>query len=221
MWELQAAADSDEVQHAPSGNVRLRWLPWAAVLLSLGAGVAAWMMKPEQQMRAVQLDMLPPAGTVVSSQPAITPDGRLVAFAARRQDGTDMIFLRGLDGSAPRPLAGTEGARGLFWSPNGRRLGFASRGKLRTVGVDGGDVQTLTDAPFAEAGAAAWSRNDVILFTEFFKPMQRISALGGAVETVFARDAPQPGFRGQRFPVFLPDGTRFLFRVPDSEWSRP
>jgi Tol biopolymer transport system component len=49
------------------------------------------------------------------------------------------------------------------------------------------------------------------LFTEIFKPVQKISALGGAAETVFPQDAPQPGFRGQRFPTFLPDGKRFLF----------
>ena len=56
----------------------------------------------------------------------VSPDGQRLAFIARGNDREPMIWIRRLQSAIPTPLAGTEGVAGqVFWSPDGRHLGFA------------------------------------------------------------------------------------------------
>src|SRR5262245_41319003 len=54
----------------------------------------------------------------------ISPNGRTLAMIARRSDGPDTILLRTIDSPVAQPLAGTEGASSMFWSPDSRFLAF-------------------------------------------------------------------------------------------------
>jgi Tol biopolymer transport system component/DNA-binding winged helix-turn-helix (wHTH) protein len=139
---------------------------------------------------------------------AISPDGRSVAFSAKSGRGVQ-LWVRSLDSLAARPLAGTEGAAYPFWSPDGRSIGFAAEGKLKTVEVGGGPALTLADAPNLRGGT--WSRDGVILFAPHFsKALQRVSAAGG--DSRPARTLkPSETEEGQSWPWFLPDGRHFLF----------
>jgi hypothetical protein len=51
-----------------------------------------------------------------------------------------------LESLATRPLIGTEGASGFFWSPDGRSIGFFAEGKLKRIDVAGGQPMVLSDA---------------------------------------------------------------------------
>jgi eukaryotic-like serine/threonine-protein kinase len=141
--------------------------------------------------------------------PAASPDGSRVAFAARRQDGLTMLYVRPLASAKALPLPGTEGATCPFWSPDSRMLGFFSNGKLRKVDAAGGPPLTLADAPVGRGGA--WSTEGVILFTpDQSGPVYRVPAAGGPTTQATTLDAAS-GESTHRWPFFLPDGKHFLF----------
>ncbi|MBI3049300.1 MAG: PD40 domain-containing protein [Acidobacteria bacterium] len=115
------------------------WL-WgaAAALIAALAGLAVWSFTrtpssaPAPVMRFTIT--LPPgerlAGTAIdaslSAWPvALSPDGRYIAYAATR-DAVQQIFLRAIDNPTARGIPGTEGASGVFFSPDSQWLGFVT-----------------------------------------------------------------------------------------------
>lgn len=123
-----------------------------------------------------------------------------------------MIWVRALDTLKARPLPGTEGAAQLFWSPDSRYIGFAHAGlggpgKLFKIAVSGGPPHELADTG---PGRAAWSSRGVILFTAGGRRLLQVSENGGAPTPVTKLDeSRQEILHG--WPVFLPDGKRFIF----------
>jgi len=86
--------------------------------------------------------------TLVTPPPfAISPDGRQIVFLASGSQGVPMLWVRPLATLAARALPGTERARGPFWSPESRYVGFFADGKLKRVDVSGGSPTELCDAP--------------------------------------------------------------------------
>ena len=77
----------------------------------------------------------------------VSPDGRLLAFVARRPGALRTIWVRALDGQESRPLPGSEGASQPFWSPDSRELAFFADSKLRVITMGGGrkQFQVLVD----------------------------------------------------------------------------
>jgi hypothetical protein len=65
------------------------------------------------------------------------------------------LVRRSMDDSAVHPIPGSTEGRIVFWSPDGRMLGFFSEGKLRKVSIDNGSPVTLADGiaiPAAQRG---------------------------------------------------------------------
>jgi Tol biopolymer transport system component len=131
--------------------------------------------------------------------PAVSPDGRTIAYAQIDADGTARIQLRPIDRVESRALPGTEGVSHLFWSPDGRSLAFMAGRQLKRIDIAGGSPRDL--APVYGQWHGSWSaRGDILFLAE--KGLSRVSANGGASTPV------GPG----TFPAFLSDGERFLFR---------
>ena len=74
---------------------------------------------------------------------AISRDGSRIAYVGWR-DGGRKLFLRNLVDAAPILLAGTEGARMPFFSPDGQWIGFFTNSRLKKVAVASGAVQNIT-----------------------------------------------------------------------------
>ena len=93
--------------------------------------------------------------TPATDQPtsfALSPDGRQIVFVASG-DGASRLWLRSLATTTAQPLAGTEGARYPFWSPDGRSVGFFAGRALKRLDLGGGAPQTLASgASTAAAG---------------------------------------------------------------------
>jgi serine/threonine-protein kinase len=139
----------------------------AAAILAAGMMAPGWISHlREAPPGASRLSILPPPNaafaappaSVVSAQFALSPDGRFVAYVAETRGGRPQLWVRPVDSLQARPLAGTEDATYPFWSPDGRSLGFFSRGMLRTIELAGGPPRTLTEAPLDTRGGT-WNRD--------------------------------------------------------------
>jgi dipeptidyl aminopeptidase/acylaminoacyl peptidase len=101
--------------------------------------------------------------------PALSPDGRQVAYAITRYDvdanrGRTDIWLVPVAGGEPRQMtAGSASSSSPVWSPDGTRLAFVSaRGgdgpQIWVMPVDGGEARQLTKLEGGATGPV-WSRD--------------------------------------------------------------
>ena len=202
--------DSAAESPAPVPTRTLAWLPWALLaLVAIGLGYVAYRHSTEET-RLLKMFVLPPekASYNLPSLPALSPDGRHLAFTAAL-DGRAQLWVRDLDGLTARALTGTDGATYPFWSPDSRSIGFFAGGKLKKIEAAGGPALTLCDA--SAGRGASWSKNDVILFSPAsFAGLSRVSAAGGAPVPVTTPDQAASE-SAHRHPWFLPDGHHFLY----------
>jgi Tol biopolymer transport system component/predicted Ser/Thr protein kinase len=201
---------------APVRRARGRgWVAWAvAAAVGFALAALAFARRGGDEVLpappAVTATLLPPPGVdygfdVDYGPPALSPDGRRLAFVGVRRDGSHSLWVRDLSQPSARELGDTAGASYPFWSPDGRRLGFFARRRLYTVDASGGSMRTVCDAANARGGT--WSGDDVILFAEQFQPLQRVPASGGIPQAATALASSEVS---HRFPQFLPGG-RFLY----------
>lgn len=209
------------VAHAPAGvaarSKRWLWLvagvSFAAFLVSL-----AWIIfAPAPEAPLMRLDILAPEMQAPYFF-ALSPDGKRVAFVGTRADGKPQLYLRNLDALKPVPIAGTEGADFLFWSPDSHFVAFFADGKLKKVDVSGGPAQTICDAPPIHPGGT-WNRDGLILFSAFDMGLRQVSDSGGTPSAVSEVDGTRHELF-HNFPYFLPDGRHFLFEAVTAEYDK-
>ena len=198
---------------------RTSWIV-AAVATIAAAALAVLLWKaPAPQTPASWLSVLPPPnGFGLTPAPALSPDGRRLAFTAPEASGETVLWLRSLDSPALRSLPGTEGAIEPFWSPDSRLIGVFSQGKLKTIDPAGGLPHVLADASNPRGGT--WStRGEIVFVPNPNAGLFRIPVAGG-------KPAPVPtpttseGAMLQGYPRFLPDGRHVLFFTLNADGSR-
>ena len=118
------------------------------------------------------------------SAPAISPDGRTIAFAAAGADGRSQLWVRRLDTLTARALTGTEGAVAPFWSPDSRSIGFFAQGQLKRTDASGGAAQILASVGTLRNRGGSWNPDDIILFSAGVNRLNQVSAAGGAVAQI-------------------------------------
>ncbi|HEX2122303.1 MAG TPA: hypothetical protein VHL59_11730, partial [Thermoanaerobaculia bacterium] len=187
-------------------------LPWTIAALALAAAIAfAYVASrtARTENTPFRAHLLPPKGAAfIELMDALTvsPDGRYVTFAVTTDD---RIWVRPIDSLDARPLEGTEQSRFPFWSPDSRWIAFFAGGKLKKVGLNGVPPITICDAPRGRSGS--WNEEGTILFAPTaVSGIHRVSAGGGVPQPVTTLDAAQKETT-HRWPVFLPDGKRFLY----------
>jgi eukaryotic-like serine/threonine-protein kinase len=171
----------------------------------------------------VRFSVFPPQGsrflnTVITAFPALSPDGSQLAFVAVAVVTPNLrqIWLRPISSLDARPVAGTEGALSVFWSPDGRSLAFLADRKLKRIDLPGGAAVPLCDVP-AFTSSGTWGTGGTILFASSMGgAIFSVSSTGGIPEPIVTPDLS----RGEKveWPSFLPDGKRFLYlsQRPDS-----
>jgi Tol biopolymer transport system component len=192
----------------PRRRERLAWAA-AAVAILLGALSAFLSRRSQAPEELMRFTITPPSGQHFLAMAQLSPDARRILFLLQDEGGRNSIGVRSLDSLEMRQLPGTEDARGLFWSPDGREIAFFSEGRLKRIGAEGGPVQTICESGSGFSGA--WSREGTILFTkEFGAPIVAVPATGGTPQPVTALDQAR-GDVAHFHPAFLPDGRHFLF----------
>jgi Tol biopolymer transport system component len=228
MLELKWVAEGGSAAGLPSPvgaqrEVRER-VAWGAALVFLLSTLALgflYLRRPAApDTGRVRLDVAAPPGTEFAGAAAVSPDGKELAFTALSSDGNVALWLRSLESVAARSLPGTEGASQPFWSPDSRSLGFFAGGKLKTIELSGGTVQTLSEASWDPRGGA-WSRDGIILLSPSFQgPLFRIPATGGELTQATVLDAGRKE-QTHRFPSFLRDGRHFLYYASPGSGEEP
>ena len=137
----------------------------------------------------------------------IAPDGSAIVVPLKTAEGT-FLFVRRLESARLIRLEGTRNCEYPFWSPASRHIGFFADAKLKRIPVAGGSATVLCDA--ANPRGASWGAKGVILFAPNLQGLFRVSESGGNPTTVTQLDRTG-GENSHRFPVFLPDGNRFLY----------
>ena len=141
---------------------------------------------------------------------AVSPDGQQVAFVGLGS-GRTQLWLRSLDSLEVRMLAGTEGARSPFWSPDNREIGFFAGGHLKRISIPEGEVRTICESRYSNGGA--WGRDGTIIFAPSVdSALYRVSADGGSPTPVTTLD-PAHGESLHGSPAFLPAGRHFVFAL--------
>ena len=220
-------ADPERWAEGPApAKVRPRSLAWAAwvaaglTVAAFGLNYVAYRHLREPAAKMVITSVLPPekSNFVTNSPPALSPDGRKLAFAAV-QEGKTLLWIRDLDSLAPRSVARTEGASNPFWSPDSQSIGFFADGKVKRIDLAGGTVLTLCSTE-GNVHGASWSSRGVILFPESQRgALSRVAASGGTPARVTTLDKTA-GEISHRLPWFLPDGRHFLFTVRNQEVAK-
>jgi Tol biopolymer transport system component len=190
---------------------RLAWIAagvfFLASLLLLPFSIAHFRQAPVET-RPMKFSILPPEKASLGSL-AVSPDGRWLAFSAATR-GKDQLWVEALGTLSAQALAGTEGARYPFWSPDSRLIGFFAGGKLKKIGVTGGPAQSLCDAGTGGMGGA-WNRDGMIVFAMVGFGLYRVSAMGGDLTLIMAIDKLRQDM--YHSPSFLPDARHFLYYV--------
>ena len=168
-----------------------RW-PWAIAAASLLALIATLViaMRPRESGAPVTRSELPIVADnfdldILSSQLAISPDGRWLAYSASK-NGHMALWLRSLaDGTVSMVPKSANGVA-PFWSPDSNQIGFVQDGKLVSVSRAGGDLTTICDIQRGVNLRASWGRDGTIVFGVLTRDHQlmRVAASGGTPQDI-------------------------------------
>ena len=220
--QLRSIGGSGSARRAvPAPRVfRRAWIPWAIAVVGIAVGAVALVRgrrTPEPGAPLIRFSVSPPTDVSFDSETVenvvyeLSPDGSVLAFIAVGRDGVRRVWIRPLSESDAKPLAGTDDARTVFWSPDGRTIGFAAGAQMRRVGLDGGAPVTICPVPGETGLSATWgSTGDIVFSSVQGEAMYRVSAAGGPAEKVLEPDRAH-GVGRVSWPCFLPDGRRFLY----------
>ncbi len=195
----------------PRSSSRAAWAAAAGALVLAAVFAVLWMRRPEPPARVTEI-VVPLRGAApgYANPAAVSPDQESVAYVDMEEGGeVGQLWVRRLDDAEPRRVEGAVRPRLPFWSPDGREIAYFTGSRLMAVFAAGGSARALCDASYGVGGT--WSRQGTILFSSAFNEgLKRVDATGGRPEAVTTLDASR-GESGHVWPVFLPDGRRFLF----------
>ncbi len=213
LWAVQ-----EPIAAAPVKPDRRLWI--AAIGALALAAAAGWALAPvrqrpvEQRVLRLQIDP-PPGGRFVIGEFgggfSLSPDGRTAAFIAS-VNGKTGLWVRPLEETAMRLLAGTEGAAYPFWSADSRFIAFHANGKLQRVDRVGGRPVPICAADLIQGGA--WSGDSIFFTSGLQAGVFRVSASGGIPSRVMAPERSR-GENVYRWPQVIPGG-HILYSVEGS-----
>lgn len=187
-----------------SERLGLAWTPDGRVVYAARRGGSAglWMMTADGTgQRQLTFD----GGG--DSQPAVSPEGRYVAFVSTRA-GRNQLWRVDADGSRPTLLAATEGVRSPSFTPDGRWIVYEG---------EAGGVPHLWRVP-AEGGALSQLTSDAAL-------LPAVSPDGELIACLMPNEAPGParltllsaadGSVVRQFETLVPRATPALRWSPD------
>jgi serine/threonine-protein kinase len=219
---LELAESDVEPSPEPLRPARPRWMRAAvllAVAMAAATGSAAFFLlrspQPATATPVARLSLEMPAGVTLASEYsapfAIAPSGSTLVLEAL-QGESRRLYVRSLNEPSLHALAGTEGARQPFISPDGAWVAFFANRKLAKVPVAGGPVLQLADIGDNPRGAAFLPDGTIIVAPTQTSGLVRVPARGGKPTELTTVDRSR-GEYSHRWPDVLPEGKWVIFTV--------
>jgi serine/threonine protein kinase len=212
--EILAEPPAARAIDVPRGRSFPLWGSLALGVLAVAAGVAAYVLATRSTSAPTPVQLtLSFAGQLndvaITSVPSPSPDGGRFVFIGTNEKGARSLWIRAIESSETRMLAGTEGAQTPIWSPDGSSIAFFADGKLKKIAISEGQPQTIAALPGFQD--ASWGAQGVIIFRPSNRlPLFRIADTGGEMAPLTHLNEAL-GENSHRGVTFLPDGRRFLF----------
>ncbi len=207
--EAERGPDIASPTVAPARTSRALVVGLAALAL-FASVTAGWLALSSGSTPAlpVHLSIALPEGHSLVSGPAISRDGRRVAFVSTDGVGRPQLYVRDLDGTEARLIKGTEEAEGPFFSPNGQWVAFYARNGLFKVNVDGSAPVQLAQSTSNAGGT--WTESGTIIFKKTWNGgFDVVGENGGDAKTFIATDRPDE--YAYVWPYAIPGGREILF----------
>jgi Tol biopolymer transport system component/DNA-binding winged helix-turn-helix (wHTH) protein len=221
--------DIQRVEQARPKPVPRAWLGIAALVLAATAGTAWYLLRHKAADRNAATELVRLTfDSGLSMNPALSPDGTLVAYASDRGGkGKLEIWVQPVGGTeAVRLTQGDTDSYAPAFSPDGRTVAFRSEragGGSYTISVRGGEARLV--APYGRRPKfspdgnwiAYWVGRETGDGTGFFMvpgagKTYVVSATGGTPREI------RPEFAATGYPIWTPDGRHILFlgnRLPN------
>ena len=195
-------------------RVRLVVFIGACLLLVAGAAAAAILyFRPKTAPPVMRFAVNAPEHTAFPGSPAVSPDGRSLAFSAQGPEGKRTLWLRPLDAIRSTPLAGTEGAANPFWSPDSQSLAYFANRALRIIRLKDLATETVCKVDGINGGAS-WNKDGTILFSRGPDDgLYRVAAKANSAPSPVLKVNADKSETGFLWPHFLPDDKHFIFFV--------
>ncbi len=193
---------------ASFARARLPWLVAAvSLLVALYMTVLHYRAAPPPAPMT-QLSIVLQADQALRSGPAISRDGRRIAYVASDGIGRPQLYLRALDEADSRLLPGTEEADQPFFSPDGEWIAYYAKNRLWKIRVDGGAPIGLASSPSHLGGT--WTDDGTIIYKETWNGgLEEVSANGGPSSAFLTPDTASEYAIG--WPYAIPGSHDLLF----------
>ncbi len=147
------------VSASPPASGSKRWLGIAALLIAVVGSLLFALNHRSREIRLGRRQQLTLA-TGLELDPALSPDGKLVAFVTGTLART-RLYVRQIEGGGGNPVAITPDGQGYarmpHWSPDGDRLLYTSNRGIEIMPALGGSPRLLVPLPPGGWLDAAWS----------------------------------------------------------------
>ena len=200
-------------------------LPAVLALALLTVALAAWSRMrqggtpPVARFPTTLGAITAPDGIAFAVQAALSPDGASLVFR-NPLTGPGQLYVKRRDEVAARPLAGTEGGSGPFFSPDGAWIGFVANGQLRRVPSTGGASLKLADSVDPSFNRAAWLEDGSIIYYDApSRTLRRAHSDDAASRVIVSREMLEGRFPW--LPTPLPSSRGFLFTAHRTQCVGP
>jgi eukaryotic-like serine/threonine-protein kinase len=154
---------------------------------------------------------LPQLSIGITTPPAISPDGRRIAYATGQS-----LWVREFDSLTPRELVKGDSPQYFFWSPDSNYLAYVAKQKIWKVPAIGGQPSAIAPASFnfgAYTPGGLWTDDGRIVFAPSAAGTELlvVSAEGGEFSRLIERDSKTESDFHK--PSALPQNKGILFVV--------
>jgi serine/threonine protein kinase len=206
--ELKEESDSGKLTPVPPSGITRSWsrlAPSLSAALLLVVAVAGWFWWHSRPAKTVERSLTRLTSNGVSVNPAISPDGKLLAYQASIGGPNPDIWVQQIGGGkAIQVTHEKDGASSPIFSPDGTSIAYESHGGVYEVPTLGGDPRVVS----AEGRAPRYMPDgSAILFVRIVEGRFRLFTnprMGGTSVAI------QSEAHFATFPIVSPDGSEVL-----------